>query len=92
MRNNEFGLGGTDTNGTDLMYDGNGSDNCFSLDGVSSTFPADRSTFAGCGGPNAFSQSVQDGMTGFIGEGALKAGSKHPHPAKPGYKPLEVFD
>ena len=42
------------------MYDGNGSDNCFSMEGVNSTFPADRSTFAGCGGPNAFSESVQD--------------------------------
>ena len=60
VRNNQFGLNGTDTNGNDLMYDGNGSDNCFSLDGVNSTFPADRSTFAGCGGPNAFSKSVQD--------------------------------
>ena len=50
MRNNQFGLDGTDANGSDLMYDGNGTDNCFSLDGVTSTFPADRSTFAGCGG------------------------------------------
>ena len=60
VRNNQFGLGGTDANGNDLMYDGNGSDNCFSLEGVNSTFPADRSTFAGCGGANAFSKSVQD--------------------------------
>ena len=37
-------------NGNDIMYDGNGSDNCFSMDGVNSTFPADGSTFAGCGG------------------------------------------
>ena len=55
VRNNQFGRSGTDANGTDLMYDGNGSDNCWSLDGVNATFPADRSTFAGCGGPNAFS-------------------------------------
>jgi hypothetical protein len=74
------------------MYDGNGSDNCFSLDGVSSTFPADRSTFGVCAGPNPFSKSVQDGMLGFIGENALKGWSKHPHPAKPGYTPLEVFE
>ena len=31
-------------------------------------------------------------MLGFIGEGALKGWSKHPHPAKPGFKPLEVFE
>jgi hypothetical protein len=92
VRNNAFGLSGTDTNGADLMYDGNGSDNCFSLDGVSSTYPADRSTFGVCSGPNPFSQSAQAGMLGFIGENALKAWSKHPHPAKPGYTPLEVFE
>ena len=60
VRNNQLGLNGTDTNGSDLMYDGNGSDNCFSLEGVSTTFPADRSTFAGCAGANPFSKSVQD--------------------------------
>jgi hypothetical protein len=92
VRNNQFGLGGTDTNGADLMYDGNGSDNCFSLDGVHSTYPADRSTFAGCGGANAFSRSVQEGMLGFIGANALKGWSKHSHPAKAGYTPLEVFE
>ena len=91
VRDNQFGLGGTDTNGTDLMYDGSGSDNCFSLDGVGATLPADKSTFAGCGGANAFSQSVQDQMTGFIGENALKGWAKHEHPAKPGYTPLEVY-
>ena len=62
------------------MYDGNGNDNCFSMDGVTSTFPADGSTFAGCTGPNAFSASVQQQMTGFIGENAVKAWNKHPHP------------
>ena len=72
VRNNQFGLGGADANGTDLMYDGSGKDNCFSLDGVGATFPADKSTFAGCGGANAFSQKAQDGMIGFIGENALK--------------------
>jgi hypothetical protein len=91
VRDNQFGMGGADGNGTDLMYDGSGSDNCFSLDGVGATFPADKSTFAGCGGANAFSQSVQDQMTGFIGENALKGWVKHEHPAKAGYTPLEVY-
>jgi hypothetical protein len=91
VRNNQLGLNGTDVNGADLMYDGNGKDNCFSLDGVSTTFPADRSTFAGCGGANAFSKSVQDGMLAFTGEGALTGWKKHAHPAKKGYTPLEVF-
>jgi len=91
VRNNQFGLGGTDANGADLMYDGSGSDNCFSPEGVNSTFPADGATFAGCGGPNAFSPSVQGQMLGFIGENALKGWAKHPHPAKKGFTPLEVF-
>jgi hypothetical protein len=92
VRGNAFGLGGTDVNGADLMYDGNGTDNCFSLDGVSTTFPADRSTFGVCSGPNPFSTDAQAGMLGFIGENALKGWNKHPHPAKKGYTPLEVFE
>ncbi len=91
VRNNVFGLNGTDVNGSDVMYDGNGTDNCFSMEGVTSTFPADRSTFAACSGPNPFSATVQQQMTEFIGEGALKAWNKHPHPPKAGYTPLEVF-
>src|SRR3954451_3527346 len=91
VRNNQFGMGGADVNGTDLMYDGSGKDNCFSLEGVSKTFPADGSTFAGCGGPNAYSQSAQDGMINFIGENALNGWARHAHPAKAGYTPLEVY-
>ena len=91
IQNNQFGLNGTDINGFDIGYDGNGTNNCFALAGVTSTFPADGSTFAGCGGANAFSKPVQDAMLGWIGENALKAWKKHAHPAKPGYTPLEVF-
>jgi hypothetical protein len=91
VRNNQFGLNGTDANGSDVMYDGNGTDNCFSMEGVTSTFPADGSTFAGCAGPNAFNATVQQEMLGFIGENAVNAWKKHPHPPKRGYTPLEVF-
>jgi len=91
VQGNQFGLGGTDVNGFDYVYDGNGTNNCWSMDGVTSTFPADRSTYAGCGGTNAFSKSVQDQMLTWVGEGALASWNKHPHPAKPGYTPLEVF-
>ena len=92
VRNNQFGMNGADANGTDLMYDGSGRDNCFSLEGVAATYPADGSTFAVCGGTNAFSRAAQDGMLGFVGENALKGWSRHAHPAKPGYAPLEVFE
>src|SRR4051812_34114488 len=91
VQNNQFGLGGTDVNGYDIAYDGNGTNNCFSMAGVTSMFPTDGSTFAGCGGMNAFSKPTQDAMTGWIGENALKFWNKHPHPAKPGFEPLEVF-
>src|SRR5262249_13375868 len=91
VQNNQFGLNGTDANGFDYAYDGNGTNNCFSMTGVTSVFPADGSTYAGCGGTNAFSKSVQDQMTTWIGAGALSGWKKHDHPAKPGYTPLEVF-
>ena len=91
IQGNQFGLGGTDVNGVDYIYDGNGTNNCFNMDGVTSTFPADRSTFAGCGGANAFSKAVQDQMLQWAGAGALAAWNKHPHPAKPGFTPLEVY-
>ena len=92
IENNQFGLNGTDVNGVDIAYDGNGTGNCFSMTGVNSTFPADRSTFAGmCGGANAFSKATQDGMVAWTGENALKSWNKHPHPPKEGFEPLEVF-
>ena len=48
IRSNSWGLNGTDLNGHDVMYDGSGTNNCFT--GATSTFPEDGSTFAGCGG------------------------------------------
>ena len=92
IQNNAFGLNGTDVNGVDIAYDGNGTGNCFSMAGVTKTFPADGATFAGmCGAANAFSKTTQDAMVGWIGENALKAWNKHPHPPKEGFTPLEVF-
>ena len=91
IQNNQFGLGGTDVNGYDISYDGNGTNNCFAMAGVTSMFPTNGSTFAGCGGTNAFSKDVQNAMIGWIGENSLKVWNKHPHPAKPGFTPLEIF-
>jgi len=92
IKGNQFGLNGTDTNGFDLAYDGNGTNNCFDLAGVTSTFPADASTFAGCGGGNVFSKPVQDEMLTWIANNALSHWKKHAHPPKTGYTPLEVFN
>jgi len=91
IQNNQWGLNGTDTNGVDIAYDGNGTNNCFALEPGLTTFPADASTFAGCGAANAFSKDAQNGMVGWIADNALKFWKKHDHPAKPGYTPLEVF-
>jgi hypothetical protein len=92
VRNNEFGLGGRDLNGRDLAYDGSGSGNCFSLDGVGPTFPENRSTFATCTGANGLDGGARTTMLSWVGEGALTAWIKHPHAPKPGLRPLEVFN
>jgi plastocyanin len=86
IRGNAFGLNGTDINGVDVAYDGNGSGNVIDMGGVTSTFPADQSTFA-----NAFSKDVQNAMVGWTGEGALNAWKKHDHPPRAGVEPLEIF-
>jgi hypothetical protein len=94
VRDNAFGLDGTDVNGFELAYDGNGSGNCFSGNaGVAHTIPADGATLAACPftGANAFNTSTQLQMLSLAGEGALKAWNKHPHPPKPGIEPLELY-
>ena len=99
MRNNAFGLGGTDHNGRDLFYDGNGQDNCISDNtGVEVTVPADGSTFAPCGasgftGANAFSAAAQGQAVAWTaGDPTHEANwVRNPHAAKPGYTPLEHY-
>jgi hypothetical protein len=91
IRNNQFGLNGTDVNGYDVVYDGSGSDNCFTLGATDTTFPADRSTIATCSGPNGMQQAARAQMVGWTGTGALSGWNKHAHPPKKGYKPLEDF-
>jgi hypothetical protein len=91
---NTFGAGGEDLNGRDLAYDGNGSDNCWGPNtGVQSMLPADGSVYASCpfSGANAFSKPAQDELVGYAGPAALKGWIKHPHKAKAGYTPLEVY-
>jgi len=94
MRDNAFGLAGTDLNGRDLAYDGNGSANCFGGNsGVTVTIPADGSTFAACpfAGPNAFNPGARAAMIALAGEAAVRGWIKHPHAPKPGFEPLEVY-
>jgi hypothetical protein len=92
VRGNQFGFGGRDLNGRDLVYDGSGSDNCFSLEGVGVTMPEDRSTFATCSGPNGLNATARATMLSYVGEGAVPNWIRHPHAPKRGLRPLEVFN
>ena len=91
VQNNQFGLNGTDVNGYDIIYDGNGTNNCFSMAGVTSTFPADGSTFAGCGGANAFSKAVAGRDARLDRRERAEGLEQAPAPGQAGYTPLEVF-
>lgn len=49
FRNNASGLGGTDRNGRDIVFEGGGQGNCFSGNtGAETVIPADRSTMPEC--------------------------------------------
>ena len=92
VRNNQFGLGGTDVNGRDVAYDGSGTDNCFTLAARTRRSPptARRSASA----RRARTCSARPRGTRWSAgpaTGALNGWTKHAHPAKQGYKPLEDF-
>jgi hypothetical protein len=95
VKNNTFGSGGSDLNGSDLYYDGDGSDNCFGPNtGVSSMIPAGGGTFAPCPftGANAFDQQAQLTAFGWATNPDHEAAwVRHAHTAKAGYTPLEVW-
>jgi hypothetical protein len=92
---NTFGLGGTDLNGYDLFYDGDGTGNCFASNtGVTTTLPASGSTFAPCpfSGANTFDKPSQDTAFGWAINPNHEAGwQQHPHANKAGYTPLVVW-
>jgi hypothetical protein len=94
VRGNQFGLDGTDLNGRELAYDGNGSGNCFGPNtGVSVTIPADGSTLSACpfAGVNPFSQAAKEEMLSLAGEASVAKWNRHAHAAKPGFEPLELY-
>ena len=64
---NAFGLNGTDANGYDIVYDGSGNQNCFSLAATDTVF--DRSTLSPCTGKNPFSQAARDQLHQVDGRG-----------------------
>ena len=95
ITNNQFGLNGTDLNGRDIVYDGNGTDNCVSGNsGVQMTVPADGSTMPACpfSGPNAFSSDVQKELIDWALDGTHEAFLlKHDHAPQAGLTPLEHY-
>jgi hypothetical protein len=96
VTNNQFGLNGTDLNGRDLFYDGNGTDNCFGGNvGVAVTAPENGSTFAACpfSGPNAFSSEAQSAAINWtVGDATHEANwIKHEHAPQAGLTPLEHY-
>lgn len=93
---NTFGKGGTDLNARDLIYDGNGSGNCFQGNtGVATTVPADASTMPqSCPftGSNAFSADTQQQLIQWAVDPTHEAyWVKSPHAPLPGVTPLELY-
>ena len=93
---NTFGKGGTDLNGRDLYYDGNGRGNCFANNvGVTTLYPTDGSTFATCpfSGQNAFNQQAQaDAVNWTVGDPTHEANwVRNPHAPIAGLGPLEHY-
>ena len=101
VRNNDFGLGGSDLNGRDMFYDGSGTGNCFAGNVVRSpNVPADNSTFAPCPGPAANtlnSAAQQEGLSWVLGVNKNDPSTfekfwlKHPHSSQKGITPLERY-
>jgi len=89
VKDNQFGLGGTDTNGHDIVYAGSGSDNCFTLAPTDTVL--DKAAVSTCTGKNPFSQPTLNEMLGWIGANATKGWRPPGHPPKKGFKPLESF-
>lgn len=92
VRGNRFGLdGGVDTNGRDLFYDGSGRSNCFENNTTQSpNVPADNSTFAACGRPNAFNESARDEAIAWVTDDTHeKYWVKVAHRPIEGIEPLE---
>jgi hypothetical protein len=95
VMNNSLGLGGQDLNGVDLYYDGDGSANCFGPNtGVTTTEPADGSTFTPCpfSGANTFNQTAQVTAITWAADPNHEAHwVQHPHVTKKGITPLVLW-
>jgi Right handed beta helix region len=95
ITDNQFGLNGTDLNGRDIGYDGNGSGNCVSGNtGVDTVMPADGHTLAPCpfGGANEFNEDARNTAVGWaVASDQSVNYIRHDHAAQAAIKPLEAF-
>jgi hypothetical protein len=93
---NHFGLGGTDLNGRDIVYDGGGADNCFADNGVTqNNLPADNSELMPCpfSGSNGLNEEARQQVIAFAVESDHeKWWVTHPHAPKAGFTPLEHYE
>ena len=87
VRNNAFGLNGTDLNGRELAYDGNGSETASAATPACAvTIPADGSTLAPCpfAGTNAFNRRASSEMLTLAGEDGVASWIRAPARAEEG--------
>jgi hypothetical protein len=96
IRNNAFGLNGSDRNGRDIVFEGGGTGNCFSGNtGVETMVPADASTMPSCPftGANPFVGSVRAETLGWVGsENKEAAWIRRPHADRADrIQPLETW-
>jgi hypothetical protein len=95
ITDNQFGLNGTDLNGRDIGYDGNGSANCVSGNtGVQSVMPESGATLVACpfGGANAYDEAARNTAVGWaIAPDQSVNYIRHDHAPQGAIKPLEVF-
>jgi hypothetical protein len=93
--NNQFGLNGTDLNGRDIFYDGNGNDNCISGNtGVQVTEPTDAGTLVPCpfSGANTYNEQSRNTAVGYaVAPDQETAWIRHDHVAQAGIQPLERY-
>ena len=95
VRDNAFGLGGTDLNGRDLAYDGNGTGNCFAGNtGVSRDDPGRRLDARRLPVQRRRTRSAppaQGELVALDRRGARGSWIKHPHAPRAGLEPLELY-
>jgi hypothetical protein len=90
---NQYGKGGKDLNGRDVLYDGSGSGNCFANETyLSPTMPADKHTIVPCGTANVEDSDVRNEALAWTGDKTHEANwVRNPHEPIAGITPLEHF-